>query len=267
MLLFIKLLFVYFVYINYSFLDKLNIIYYYTKPQLAVMAAPAPTSTSTFTVSVKTYTIQPSCDIGAFLNSISMKPYEKITVTLKPGNYFWEENVTVPERCELKIIGEGYENGGRKNKAFVSITHKGTYTYNGKDYAVNSRLVISRDATAEIAGINIRETINDEREKTPCACGRGVFTLGGDNARFSLCQGEFDVSTSPVVNTGGQVLGRVLFGHSHFRRLAHDGSGVIQIVGTETGWSFGGSKVIVSCSHTDCDAGCVLEGRGVELIR
>ena len=67
------------------------------------------------------------------------------------------------------------------------------------------------DATAEIVGVNIKEVIDDKREHITNPSLMGVFNLGGDGARFFLCQGEFEVSSSPFINTSSQVLGRVIF--------------------------------------------------------
>ena len=128
-------------------------------------------------------------------------------------------------------------------------------------------LWLGMDATAEILGVIIKEVIDNKREHTPSASLRGVFNLGGDGARLFLWQGEFEVSSSPFINASGQVLGRVIFGHSHFKRLASEGSGVVQLVSTENGWGFGACKVVVSCSCTDCGPGCALEGERVELLR
>ena len=59
---------------------------------------PVPVPTKAYTAVEKSCTIQPHCDIGAFLNHIKIQPFEKITVNLKPGDYHWEENVALPER-------------------------------------------------------------------------------------------------------------------------------------------------------------------------
>ena len=228
---------------------------------------PPPTSTRTYAAIEKVYTLQPLCDIGAFLNHINIQPFERIIINLRPGDYHWEENVDLPEHSSLKIVGEGFINGGHGNKAHIFISHKYTYTYEGTDYSKNARLMIGRDATAEITGVNIKETINDKRKCTPCSVWKGVFNLVGDGARFYLCQGEFEVSSSPFINVAAHTLGRVLLGHSHFKRLASEGSGIVQIVTVDCGWNFGGSKAIVSCSHTHFDAGCALGGEKAELLK
>lgn len=231
-------------------------------------STPEPTSTVIYSIRQRNYALEPSCDIGEFIKSVGIQPFERIRLTLKPGNYMWEQNVIIPEGSNLEIIGEGGKNGGTENKVSISMTRKDEYEYNETKYANNARLMIERDATANIHYVDITEAINDTRTKSPCPSQRGVFNLIGDNSRLLLYQGKFEFTTSPFVNVGGWVYGRVLFGHSFFTRIGAD-SGVppIQIISVETGWNFAGSKAIVSCSHTHVGPGCALGGENVELIR
>ena len=226
---------------------------------------PEQTSTTIYTVRERNFRLTPVRDIGEFLNSLRIQMYERIIVKLAPGNYIWEQKVTLPEASTLKIEGEGFINGGTENKVTVTMSRKDTFEYEGKKYAVNSRLCIGRDATADICGINIKEVICDTREKTPQSSNRGVFNLSGENARLFLYQGEFEFSTSPLVNVAGWVFGRIIFGHSHFRRVGGEKQPPIQIVSVETGWNFGSSRAIVSTTHTHVGPGCALGGDNVEL--
>ena len=228
---------------------------------------PEQTSTRIYTIRQRCFRLSPVREIGEFLNSLQIQMFDRVVVTLTPGNYIWEKNVTLPEGSTLKIVGEGFTNGGTENKVVVTMTNKATYEYEGKKYAVNSRLLIERDATADICGINIKEVISDEREKTPHSPSRGVFNLYGENTRLFLYQGEFEFTTSPVINVAGWTFGRIIFGHSHFRRVGDKGLPSIQVVSVETGWSFRSSRAIVSSTHTSIGPGCALGGDKVELYK
>lgn len=228
-------------------------------------AIPEQTSTTVYAIRERCFRLSPVREIGEFLNSLQMQMFDRVVVTLSPGNYIWEKNVTLPEGSTLKIVGEGFTNGGTENKVIVTMTNKDTYEYGGKKYAVNSRLVIGRDATADICGINVKEVICDEREKTPQSIYRGVFNLSGENPRLFLHQGEFEFTTSPFVNVAGWTFGRIIFGHSHFRRVGGKGVTPIQVVSVETGCNFRSSRAIVSSTHTNLGPGCALGGDKVEL--
>lgn len=231
-------------------------------------STPEPTSTVIYSIKQRNYTLEPSCDIGEFINSVGIQPFERIRLTLKSGIYMWEQNVTLPEGSNLEIIGEGGKNGGTENKVSISMTRKDEYEYKGTKYANNARLIIERDATANIHYVDITEAINDARTKSPRSCQRGVFNLAGDNSRLLLYQGKFEFTTSPFINVAEWGVGKVLFGHSFFTRIGAD-SGVppIQIISVERGWDFGGTKVFVSCSYTHVGPGCALGGENVELIK
>ena len=63
------------------------------------------------------------------------------------------------------MIGDKYQNGGRNNVVSIIINQKNTKVYEGKDYAVNSRLQVTFNSFFSICGIDIIEKIKDTRDK------------------------------------------------------------------------------------------------------
>ena len=75
----------------------------------------------------KTYVLEPNkYDIGKYLNLLKVKPYQTITITLKEGNYSWDENFYMPEHTIIKLIGDKYKNGGNDNIVTITISKKNT---------------------------------------------------------------------------------------------------------------------------------------------
>ena len=229
---------------------------------------PRLTATKTYTISERKYELSPICDIGEFLNSIQIKPYERISVTLKSGIYMWEKCVALPDGCKLSISGEGWKDGGKENKVLVSINTKYSYKYvDGKDYAKIARLIINEYSKVLIVGVNFKEAINDPRGRAQYTAFRGVFNIYGDYSMLYLQQGVFEVSSSPFINVCAWFYGRIMFGYAHFTRIGGESSTPIDIIGVERGANFGGGKALVSCSHSTFSSGCSLGGENVEVTK
>ena len=50
-------------------------------------------------------------DIGEFLNKIKINKYDRITIIIKNGNYFWNQYYETPESVYILIVGEHFDNG------------------------------------------------------------------------------------------------------------------------------------------------------------
>ena len=50
-------------------------------------------------------------DIGEFLNKIKINKYDRITIIIKNGNYFWNQYYETPEGVYILIVGEHFDNG------------------------------------------------------------------------------------------------------------------------------------------------------------
>jgi len=95
---------------------------------------------------------------------MEINTYDKIYITIKNGNYFWNELYTIPESVYVLMIGEKYPSGGKygnDNKVKITINQPtklcGTCTYNNHISYV--KLIIFRDSTFEIRIIDFIENI------------------------------------------------------------------------------------------------------------
>lgn len=220
-----------------------------------------PVSTTIYQVEEKCYVLEPNTyDIGKYLNLLKIKPFQKINITLKEGNYSWDENYITPEDCTISLNGENYKNGGRDNKVTILINKKNTKIYEGKEYAVKSRLQILFHSYFSLTGIDIIEKINDSRDNYGSSDGIGVFNLCGRNGSepvFCLKFGCFEVSSSPFINIqGNNIKGRIIFNYSYFNRNTFSNIHEIVIVDTNSGWNGKGSMAEVSLTLTNLSQGC-----------
>ena len=190
-------------------------------------------------------------DIGTILKELKIKPYQRINITLKEGNYLWNEYYNMPEKSFISLIGEKYQNGGKNNKVSIMINKENIVEREGVQYSNPVKLRISRDSTAEIIGIDFIERIQKTKKNDPGYM--GIFQLSGDNSRLYFAQTVTESTNSPFIHIYGWTVGRILFGHSFFHKSPKSTEQKILILSTETGWGFGGSKAIVSLtnySHT-----------------
>ena len=123
-----------------------------------------PDSITVYKFEEKSFTLSPNTyDIGTYLKLLNIKPFQKINIKLKEGNYVWNENYVTPENTTIYMVGEKYQNGGRNNVVSIIINQKNTKVYKGKDYAVNSRLQVTFNSFFSICGIDIIEKINEHK--------------------------------------------------------------------------------------------------------
>ena len=221
-----------------------------------------PDSVKVYQVEEKSYTLSPNTyDIGTYLNLLKITPYQKINITLKEGNYTWNENYVTPEHTDIYMIGEKYKNGGEQNVVTILINQKGTQVSEGKEYAYNSKLQV-RNSFFSITGIDIIEKINDTRVKYGSSESIGVFNLIGSQGStpvFSLTFGRFEISSSPFINVqGNNVFGKVALNYSHFKKNSFANEKEISIIDTNSGWNGRGSVVNVSKTLITLAEGCKL---------
>lgn len=222
-----------------------------------------PDSVKVYQVEEKSYTLSPNTyDIGTYLNLLKITPYQKINITLKEGNYTWNENYCTPEHTDIYMIGEKFKNGGTQNVVTILINQKGTrVTDAGKECAYNSKLQV-RNSFFSITGIDIIEKINDTREKYGCSSTIGVFNLNGSQGStpvFCLTFGRFEISSSPFINVqGNNVFGKVALNYSHFKKNSFANEKEISIIDTNSGWNGRGSVVNVSKTLITLAEGCKL---------
>ena len=94
-----------------------------------------PDSITVYQFEEKSFTLSPNTyDIGTYLKLLNIKPFQKINIKLKEGNYVWNENYVTPENTTIYMEGEKYQNGGRNNVVSIIINQKNTKVYEGKDY-------------------------------------------------------------------------------------------------------------------------------------
>ena len=224
-----------------------------TKPQIK------PDSEITLQPKIKRYTFsKESMDFGEYLNLLDIKPYDKVTVVIKKGFYYWNEIYSMPQNSELNIIGENATHDGSKN--IVSITvNKETYKCfcDTKNHVSLTKLIIKRDCVVFLNCIDFYEFIRPGLNICKSGIGKGIFVLLEDNARFYFLRTYAKISSSPFINVYGQGIGKVIFGHSHFSRNTNSQNKDIIIVGTEVGWALGGNKAFVSCDLVTRDEFCI----------
>ena len=222
--------------------------------------------TKTYTVEEKHYTLSTNYyDIGDYLSKLNFKPHQTIFVTIKGGSYKWDKPFTMPYNSKLILTGEGFQNGGKSNKVSFLLGEKNTSMVNNEQHRKNVRLIVPNGCYARIEGINIFIKMNDNRKMTPEPNLIGVFTVC--NAKFYLLQGLIESADSPIINVPGQSIATIYFGHTHFERNPMSFNNEIHVVGTYTGYGFGGNKAIVSKSHTQLGNGCTIQqSKKIEIL-
>ena len=222
-----------------------------------------PDSVTIYQVEEKSFTLSPDTyDVGTYLKLLNIKPFQKINIKLKEGNYVWNENYVTPENTTIKMVGDKYKNGGRNNVVSIIINQKNTKVYEGKDYAVNSRLQVNFNSFFYICGIDIIEKINDTRDKYNSSEGIGVFNLCGCNGSsptFCLIFGCFEISSSPFINVkGNNIFAKIVLNYSHFKKNSFATENNISIIDTNHGWNGTGSIANVSKFGVTLGEGCKL---------
>ena len=220
-----------------------------------------PDSITVYQVEERSYTLSPNThDVGAYLKLLNIKPHQKINITLKEGNYSWNENYCTPEFTTIKMVGEKYKNGGKQNIVTIIINQKNTRVNEDKEYAVNSKLQVNFNSFFSICGIDIIEKINDSREKYPSSIGIGVFNLigcPGSSPVFCLIFGQFEISSSPFINVqGNNIRGNIVLNYSHFKKNSFAIEKEISIIDTINGCNGRGSYAEVSKTLTTLSEGC-----------
>ena len=178
------------------------------------------------------------------LKELNIKPYQRINITLKEGNYTWNEYYVMPEKSFISLKGEKYIDGGKKNIVTIMINKESEMERYGVQYSNPVKLSISRDSTAEIIGIDFIERINKTKNNDPHLM--GTFQLDGDNSRLYFAQTVTEITNSPFIHIHGWTLARIIFGYSFFHKSPKSKENKISILSTVRGWGWGGSKAIVT---------------------
>ena len=222
-----------------------------------------PDSVTIYQVEEKSFTLSPNTyDVGTYLKLLNIKPFQKINIKLKEGNYVWNENYVTPENTTINMLGDKYKNGGRNNVVSIIINQKNTRVIEGKDYAVNSRLQVNFNSFFSICGIDIIEKISDTRDKYRSSEGIGVFNLCGccgSSPTFCLIFGCFEISSSPFINVqGNNIFAKIVLNYSHFKKNSFATENNISIIDTNHGWNGTGSIANVSKFGVTLGEGCKL---------
>ena len=190
-------------------------------------------------------------DIGEFLNKIKINKYDRITIIIKNGNYFWNQYYETPESVYILIIGEHFDNGYyyyNQTKNNIKITGHLSYT----------KLKILRDSTVEIIGINFTECINPINENLcPGGSAKSVFSLFGDNSRLYLCENHNDFTCSPLINVLFFGVGKVFFHDTTFTKNQGCNKEKVFVVGSINGWN-AGAKAFIYSRQISLDKSCLL---------
>ena len=202
-------------------------------------------------------------DIGTYLNMMEINIYDKVYITIKNGNYFWNELYTIPEDVYISMVGENYPPSGKygkDNKVKITVNQPtkpcGTCTYNNHISYV--KLIISRDSTFEMRIIDFIEYIPTIKNGL-CSGGSalGIISLVGDNSRLYLLESSHSITCSPFVN--GIYIGfqKVFLGNISFIKNINSDKDKIYIVGNKKGWNWG-SKIDIYCCNIELDKFCFI---------
>ena len=206
-------------------------------------------------------------DIGEFLNKIKINKYDRITIIIKNGNYFWNQYYETPESVYILIVGEHFDNGYyyyNQTKNNIKITVKinqltnpcNACSYNS--HLSYTKLKILRDSTVEIIGINFTECINPINENLcPGGSAKSVFSLFGDNSRLYLCENHNDFTCSPLINVLFFGVGKVFFLNATFTKNQGCNKEKIFVVGSINGWN-AGAKAFIYSRQISLDKSCLL---------
>ena len=198
-------------------------------------------------------------DFEKYLNSLEINEFDRIFITIKKGNYFWNELYKVPQNTFINIMGENYNSYGYENNKVTIRINQETYPCNTcslNNHSSITKLYIRRDCTVELKGINFIESIYPPSNLCPSGAARGVIVLQDDNCRLYFLNSDSQISSSPFINLFFLSVGKIFFGHTRFRQNTLSKYIVITIVGTDAGWNFKGHKAIVSCDYVTLGSYC-----------
>ena len=208
---------------------------------------------------------------------MEINTYDKVYITIKNGNYFWNELYKIPENVYIYMAGDNYPPGGsfgKDNKVKIIINQPTkpceTCTYNNHISYV--KLIISRDSTFEIRIIDFIENIPTiKNDLCPGGSAFGILSLVGDNSRLYLLESSHSISCSPFVNGIYFGFQKVFLGNISFSKDINSDKDKIYIVGNKKGWN-SGSKIDIYCWHIMLDKFCVIfdeknENKNIECFK
>ena len=199
-------------------------------------------------------------DIGIYLKHMKINIYDRVTITIKEGNYFWNEFYSTPECAYIYFISDKYNchTYGTDNKVKIKIDKPtkpcNACTYN--NHQSYTKLIINRDATVEFRMIDFIENVEIKDELCPGGTAKSIFALINDNSRLFLLECTCDISCSPFINVLYINFGKVFFGNTHFYRNKNSNKQKIFIVGADRGWNWGGKAYIYCGATTYVDEFC-----------
>ena len=198
-----------------------------------------------------------SIDIGYFLNKININIYDRIIITLKKGNYFWNEFYHSPEHVFILLINENYDCHCNNHHIKITINKETNpcYCCSYNKHQSYTKLMLERDSTVEFRSIDIDEYINDINNLCPGGNAKAIFSLNGDNSRLYLLESTNYISCSPFINVLYMSIGKVFFQHTHFMKNKNCRKDKIYVVGAIHGWNSIG-KAFISSSYSTLDNNC-----------
>ena len=202
-------------------------------------------------------------DIGRYLKMMEINIYDKVYITVKNGNYFWNEFYLIPENVYIYMAGENYPSGGsygKDNKVKITINQptKPCESCSYNSHISYVKLMISRDSTFELRTIDFIECIPEiKKDLCPGGSAFGIISLNGDNSRLYLLESSHNITCSPFIN--GIYIGfqKVFLGNIQFNKNINSDKEKIYIVGNKRGWNWG-SKIDIYCSFIDLDKFCLI---------
>ena len=216
-------------------------------------------------------------DIGTYLNMMEINTYDKVYITIKNGNYFWNELYKMPENVYIYMGGENYPPGGsdgkdNKVKIYINQPTKPCETCTYNNHISYVKLIISRDSTFELRIIDFIENIPTIKNDL-CSGGSafGIISLVGDNSRLYLLMGSHSINCSPFVNGIYYGFQKVFLGNISFSKDINSDKDKIYIVGNKKGWhSF--SKIDIYCWYIMLDKFCFIfdeknENKNIECFK
>ena len=199
-------------------------------------------------------------DIGIYLKHMKINIYDRVIITIKEGNYFWNEFYETPENVYIFFVSDKYDchTNGRNSKVKIKID-KPTKPCNGCSYNNHqsyTKLKINRDATVEFRMIDFTENVEIKEGLCPGGTAKSIIALLNDNSRLFLLECTCDISCSPFINVLYINFGKVFFGNTNFNRNKNSNKQNIFIVGADRGWNWGGKAYIFCGATTNVDEFC-----------
>ena len=187
--------------------------------------------------------------------------YDRVYITIKEGNYFWNEYFSTPECVYISFIYDKYDcnSNGKNNKVKIIIDKptKPCQTCSYNNHVAFTKLVIHRDATVEFRMIDFIENIEIKNNLCPGGRALSIFSLNNDNSRLFLLRSSCYISCSPFINVSYINFGKIFFGNTHFYKNEKSNKNKIFVVGANRGWDWGGKANIYS-SFSNLDNFCLL---------